>query len=213
MSDSEDDFMSDKFLVEAPVETTYSSRRRRAAASGAAKARANETLPLREREAAARREGLNRSLFEEPKKESGQAKAMDLMKKMGWSVGEGLGRRRSASPERPAASERADREHEAPRGIGARGLGSGRAEPVRISMWAGRRGLAARSPSPPPPPKRGEISAARQRELDEEAGSFRGRRGAEAEARDIERKEEKARQLLVELDEAKGVKVSSAVKT
>jgi hypothetical protein len=80
-------------------------------------------------------------------------------------------------------------------------------------MWAGRRGLAARSPSPPPPPKRGEISAARQRELDEEAGSFRGRRGAEAEARDIERKEEKARQLLVELDEAKGVKVSSAVKT
>ncbi|BEI84498.1 hypothetical protein CcaverHIS002_0411020 [Cutaneotrichosporon cavernicola] len=224
MSDSEDDFMSDKYLVETSVESTYSSRRRRAAASGAAKAKANETLPLREREAAARREGLNRSLFEGEKK-GGQAKAMDLMQKMGWSVGEGLGRRRSASPERAPShpTGNVDREREggragigAGRGIGASAVGATTAsagigapslvEPIRISMWAGRRGLAARSPSPPPPPKRGEMSDARARLLDEEGGKYRGRWGAEAGARDAERKEEKARELLIEMDGAKSIK-------
>lgn len=145
--------MSDKFLVEAPsASETYSSRRKRQEAASAARAGANEKLPLREREAQRRREGLNKSLFDEgdsdgagKPKEQGQAKAMDLMMKMGWKVGEGLGRRRSASPEkRGGSSGRADRELSPPTGEEGRGgIGSSRgwepkrAEPVRISMWAG----------------------------------------------------------------------------
>lgn len=136
MSDSEDDFMSDKFLVDVPVETTYASRRSKAALEGLRKSQAHNArnVPLREREEMRRKEGLSTSLFHQgessssrggigssarpsapPPKETGQSKAMDLMKKMGWNVGESLGRRRSASPERKEK----------------------KAEPIRISMWAG----------------------------------------------------------------------------
>lgn len=241
--------MSDKFLVEAaPSTETYSSKRKRQEAQSAARAKENEKLPLREREAQRRHEGLNRSLFEDDDgervakpKEQGQAKAMGLMMKMGWKVGEGLGRRRSASPgkDKPEPSGRADREREEDAlrgGIGARpavgaslstaGIGRtarSRAEPVRISMWAGtlalrlaimltagRKGLAARSPSPPPLNKK-ELSDERLRELGNKASHFRGRWGAENSAKDIERKAEKARNLLIEYDAEKGVKVSFQV--
>lgn len=118
MSDSEDDFMSDKYLVDAPAaETTYSRRRERQTLASLRKGQANNVAPLKEREAVRRHEGLNTSLADKPA-EGGQAKAMGLMMKMGWKVGEGLGRRRSASPERGERSR-------------------SRAEPIRVSMWAG----------------------------------------------------------------------------
>lgn len=47
-----------------------------------------------------------------------------------------------------------------------------------------------------------------QERLESSAASFRGRVGADFEARDMERKEAKAREILVELDEKRGVKVS-----
>jgi hypothetical protein len=137
--------MSDKFLVDVPQETTYSSRRAKAQLAGQRRGQAHNArdAPLKEREEQRRREGLNRSLFDEegdgeaprgglgsstqgagtsvPKpRDAGQAKAMDFMKKMGWSVGESLGKRRSASPER----KNNDKQPKP-------------AEPIRISMWAG----------------------------------------------------------------------------
>lgn len=120
MSDSEDDFMSDKYLVDAPApETTYTRRRERQTLQSLRKGQANNPAPLKEREAVRRHEGLNTSLTEKPA-DGGQAKAMGLMMKMGWKMGEGLGKRRSASPERVGGSEKRSR-----------------AEPIRVSMWAG----------------------------------------------------------------------------
>lgn len=272
MSDSEDDFMSDKFLVDTPAttDTSYTARRKRQQLESHRKGQANNKLSLRELEAQRRREGLNKSLFDmddgdgeegdvfaaaaasgsssskqqqaatAKPKEAGKSKAMDLMMKMGWKVGEGLGRRRSASPERqPSSSTAVDRERDdeddaPPRG----GIGAsrGRAEPIRISMWAGtfklklhwplatgthapadnpfitgRKGLSARSPSPPPLRGRNDphyLPPGRHAALDSAARSFRGRQGAEQTVKETERKEHKARQLLVDFDKEKGVTVS-----
>jgi hypothetical protein len=178
MSDSEDDFMSDKFLVDAPKASgpsTYSDRRNISTLKSMRKGQANQTLTHKQQEEKNRREGLSTSLFDTAKKDEagvegsngggGGTKAMEFMKKMGWSVGEGLGRKRSASPP-PAkrqkqgggigatavGAEEEEEEDEAPRG----GLGSNsrtRVEPLRISLWSGRKGLSARDPSPPPLPQ------------------------------------------------------------
>lgn len=73
----------------------------------------------------------------------------------------------------------------------------------------GRKGLSARSPSPPPLNKSG-MSDERMHELGNKASTFRERWGAEASAKDTERKAEKARNLLIDMDAAKGVKVGPA---
>ncbi|EJT45576.1 hypothetical protein A1Q1_06022 [Trichosporon asahii var. asahii CBS 2479] len=227
MSDSEDDFMSDKFLVDAPSasEQTYSARRAAAQRKSAAKVAAHtaQQRPLREIEAERRKAGLARNLLADsddededegegrgklaakPKRTEGQSKAMGLMKAMGWTPGEALGRRRSASPPsksratEPSDPTNASSSSSGHAGIGARGRE--RAEPIRISMWAGRRGLAARTPSPPPLHKK----ESNLESLAADVERFRGRRGAEEEQRANERKAHKARELLVEFDTEKGV--------
>lgn len=225
MSDSEEDFMSDKFLVDAPSasEQTYSSRRAAAQRRSAAKVAAHtaQQRPLREIEAERRKAGLARNLLADsdddeedegrkklavkPTRTQGQNKAMGLMKAMGWTPGEALGRRRSASPpSKPTAPSDPSSSTSGHAGIGARGRAE-RAEPIRISMWAGRRGLAARTPSPPPLNKRKESNL---ESLAADVEKFRGRRGAEEEQRSNERKAHKARELLVEYDKEKGVVVS-----
>jgi len=167
MSDSEDDFMSDKFLVDAPAKSgpsTYSDRRNITTLKSMRKGQANNQLTHKQQEEKNRRDGLSTSLFESTKKDddkgevaapAGGTKAMEFMKKMGWNVGEGLGRKRSESPP-PAKRQRNDAAEEddddAPRGgLGSRGRS--KVEPLRISLWSGRKGLTARDPSPPPLPK------------------------------------------------------------
>lgn len=222
--------MSDKFLVDAPSasEQTYSARRAAAQRKSAAKVAAHtaQQRPLREIEAERRKAGLARNLLADsddededegegrrklapkPTRTQGQSKAVGLMKAMGWTPGEALGRRRSASPPsksratEPSDPTNASSSSSGHAGIGARGRE--RAEPIRISMWAGRRGLAARTPSPPPLHKK----ESNLESLAADVERFRGRRGAEEEQRANERKAHKARELLVEFDTEKGVVVS-----
>ncbi|KAL7424545.1 hypothetical protein Q5752_000229 [Cryptotrichosporon argae] len=217
MSDSEDDFMSDKYLVEAPAVTaTYTAKRARQQLHNHRAGQAKNLLSKKEEEARRRREGLGTSLFERERgaeasssatgssssgtqggasssKSPKGSKAMEMMMKMGWSVGEGLGRRRSASPERdgggPAARER------------------GRVEPIRVSMWAGRKGLSARTPSPPPLLRDTDaLPAARLAALDASTTDYRAVRGHEFEARELAKKASAARARLVDFDADKGVK-------
>ncbi|KAI0773935.1 hypothetical protein C8Q74DRAFT_797877 [Fomes fomentarius] len=102
MSDEEDDYLSDKFLIEAaPASSssapkTYVDRRKETLRRAAQKNEENRKKSRREREREAREEALNRSLFEraqEEAKESGQQnKALAMMLKMGFKPGKALGK-------------------------------------------------------------------------------------------------------------------------
>ena len=227
MSDSEDDFMSDKFLVDAPTPTSesYTARRSAAQLKSLRAGQAKATLSHKQREEAQRREGMATSLFEKRNEAEGSGRggggrAVEMMLKMGWKVGEGLGRKRSISPvlsqdvkrSRNAEKEE-EREEEPPRG----GIGSTsrvkelpRTEPIRVSMWAGRKGLSARSPSPPPLPQGRNPDALDPRKmarLGEAMESFRERQRREFGDREVERKAGRAREVLVRFDGERGVKV------
>lgn len=219
MSDSEDDFMSDKFLVEAPVaEKTYKAKRDASLLKGQRAGLAKNLQSTKAREEQQRREGLNTSLFEKPDHQeasgSGGGKAMAMMMKMGWKVGEGLGKK---DLEEPVAAKRKmgdeEEEEETPRGgIGSSSRKVPRTEPIRISLWSGRKGLTARDPTPPPIPTSNRnpdsLDDAKMARLGQRTDQFRERQKQTFAERDEERKEFKARELLIKYDEESGVKVS-----
>lgn len=232
--------MSDKFLVDAPVEKKSYTARREAQQLKSLRAGQAKNMPsLAQLEKERRNAGLSTSLFDKQEGqasgssgagESGGNKAMGMMMRMGWKVGEGLGKKRSTSPDAPSKRARLgngdeDEGADAPRG----GLGSnratasastsvnpsarGRVEPIRVSMWAGRKGLSAREPTPPPLPNSSgrnldALDPNKMKRLGEETESFRERQRREFGEKEIERKEFKARERLVQLDQEKGVKVS-----
>lgn len=172
MSDSEDDFMSDKFLVpDGPAKPARSYADKRKAAEK--KHLASQPRSLKVREEEARRKALETSLFDdyqpttkdaEPAAPQPGAKAMNMMLKMGWKVGEGLGRKgddihEPVNPEKEKGqhgnlsdeeTEPAERE-KAGLGMASRkrrrstdspaadepSTSKQRVEPIRISRWAG----------------------------------------------------------------------------
>lgn len=225
MSDSEDDFMSDKFLVEAPAaEKTYRAKRDASLLKGHRAGLANNKLSLKAREEQQRREGLNTSLFDKKDDPStnasaGGGKAMAMMMKMGWKVGEGLGKKDDDSVE-PSSSKRkqGDGEEEGSEdavpkgGIGSSSRKAARTEPIRISLWSGRKGLSARDPTPPPVPTSNRnpdmLDERKMARLGQATDQFRDRQRMTYKEREDERKEAKARELLIGYDEEKGVRVS-----
>ena len=141
---------------------------------------------------------------------------MAMMMKMGWKVGEGLGKRSPSPPGGASKRARLDpgdggEEEEAPRGgIGSRA--KGRAEPIRVSLWAGRKGLTARSPSPPPLRTTSNrnpdaLDPSKLARLGERTDDFREARRKQFAAKEMENKEWKAREMLVKLDEENGTTV------
>ena len=99
MSSDEDDYLSAKYLVDAPQPAptkTYSQLRKDAQKRGQVKQEQNRVKSRRERELEAREEGLSKSLFERAKEEeeaglgSGN-KALSIMMKMGFKPGQSLG--------------------------------------------------------------------------------------------------------------------------
>jgi hypothetical protein len=149
-SESEEDFMSDKFLAsvsEPAVPQTYSARRNQQTLKSlrAGQANAKPTQKLAVREEIARREGLERNLFEEPERNAGGNKAMAMMMKMGWTPGESMGKKKEEATGSKRTRDEEGDDEDAPRG----GIGSSsrlkvqrspsppaqRTEPIRISMW------------------------------------------------------------------------------
>ncbi len=103
MSDDDDDYLSDKFLLEATASSskpsapkTYAERRKDALKRSALKNEQNKTKSRNEREREAREDALGRSLFERARQEaedSGQQnKALAMMMKMGFKPGQALGK-------------------------------------------------------------------------------------------------------------------------
>lgn len=253
MSDSEDDFMSDKFLVDAPPPEplNYSARRAKESLKSQRLGQAKNQLKLKDLEEQRRKEGLETSLFErfgddrgnskdkETAEEAGKGgnRAIEMMMKMGWKVGQGLGKKRSpAPPSRPSSSSRGwigskrlrlDDEHESDDEKNGQGHQGGlkderererestgpRTEPIRISLWTRRKGLSARSPSPPPLPLNTAnrnpdvLDNAKMEQLGRATEGFRDRQRVEWAEKERERKGKKARELLVEMDREKGFNV------
>lgn len=113
MSDNEDDYLSDKFLLE-PASTpssgpkTYSQRRKDAARVAAIKNAQNRKRSRREMEVESREEGLSKSLFERAQEEEAsvgqQNKALAMMMKMGFKPGQALGQTEEDQPLDPVPS-------------------------------------------------------------------------------------------------------------
>jgi hypothetical protein len=136
---------------------------------------------------------------------------MAMMMKMGWKVGEGLGKK---DVEEPTMKRKVDdeEEDEAPRGgIGSSSRKAPRTEPIRVSLWSGRKGLTARDPTPPRIPTSNRnpdlLDENKMARLGQKTDQFRERQKQTFAERDEERKEFKARELLVSYDAEAGVKV------
>lgn len=96
--DSDDDYLSDKFLTitEPQKPKTYGEKRKEALRKSLLKDEQNKTKSTRQLELESREEGLSRSLFEraEDDKASGRGtenKALSMMMKMGFKPGQALG--------------------------------------------------------------------------------------------------------------------------
>ena len=146
MSD-EDDYLSDKFLVEAnssassSTSKTYAERRKEALKRSALKNEQNRKKSLKEREREAREEALNRSLFERAQEEaqgSGQQnKALAMMMKMGFKPGQALGKEEDEARVRNAAwSVEGEGEEQHPTPADLPRVQEKEAEPVRAGIGA-----------------------------------------------------------------------------
>lgn len=102
MSDEEDDYLSDKFLLASAAAPpsqpkTYAERRKEAQKLAQIKNEQNRHKSQRQIELESREEGLSKSLFERAKEEeelgitSGN-KALSMMMKMGFKPGQALGK-------------------------------------------------------------------------------------------------------------------------
>lgn len=101
-ADDDDDYLSDKFLINASANTTaksttYSQIRKEAQKKAQQKNEQNRHKSRRQLELESREEGLSKSLFERAKEEevsglSGSSnKALSIMMKMGFKPGQSLG--------------------------------------------------------------------------------------------------------------------------
>ncbi|EJF62970.1 hypothetical protein DICSQDRAFT_56917 [Dichomitus squalens LYAD-421 SS1] len=232
MSDEEDDYLSDKFLVESTssstssAPTTYAERRKEALKRAAQKNEQNRTKSLREREREAREEALNRSLFEraqEEAQESGQQnKALAMMMKMGFKPGQALGREDQEIAIPGNLPRVQEKEAEPVRaGIGARPAHdaleavvkeapapgpspSHRKVPLAINEWQGKKGigLGKRARSPTAPER-----LAKMAKMAEERThvSFRDRARQEYEERRAAGRLHPAQRTCATLDEKAGI--------
>src|SRR5258705_11264886 len=101
MSANDDDYLSDKFLVDPNASSsapcTYSQRRKGAKKRGQLKNERNRPKSRRQLELESRESGLSKSLFERAKEEETSGlgsgnKALSIMMKMGFKPGQSLGR-------------------------------------------------------------------------------------------------------------------------
>jgi hypothetical protein len=104
MSDDDDDYLSDKFLlpeaIHAAQPKTYSDIRKEALNKSTSRNEQNRTKSRKQLEQESRTEGLSKNLFAKAKEEeaaglSSGNKALSMMMKMGFTPGESLGRANS----------------------------------------------------------------------------------------------------------------------
>lgn len=148
----EDDYLSDKFLVETAAQSapkTYAQRRQEALKQSRVKNEQNRIKSRRQREQESREEGLGKSLFERAQEEeaaAGGSKALGIMMKMGFKVGQTLGKAEDSPPKTtvpfpgPSEDEQGtsrDRSESAD-GENSTGKLQHKIEPLPLNEWQGK---------------------------------------------------------------------------
>lgn len=143
MSD-EEDYLSDKFLVEAVVPSslpkTYAQRRQESLKQSRIKNEQNRLKSRRQREQESREEGLRKSLFERAKEdgsEGGENKALGIMLKMGFKIGQSLGQKEGSTAHEgtPPPGPSGNDEYTERRDISPDS--THRVEPLPLNEWSG----------------------------------------------------------------------------
>lgn len=142
MSDDED-YLSDKFLVDAAASSsqpkTYAQRRQESLKQSRIKNEQNRLKNRRQREEESREEGLRKSLFERAKQETeGENKALGIMLKMGFKIGQSLGQKEGSPPHEDTPSK--DDANDSSEPTERRNISSDsshRAEPLPLNEWSG----------------------------------------------------------------------------
>jgi hypothetical protein len=145
----EDDYLSDKFLVEASTSApkTYVDRRKEAQKQSRVKNDQGRIKSRRQRELESREEALNKSLIAKAKEDEedgiGNAnKALSIMMKMGYKPGEPLGRDQNE----PGLAEKPHIPTDQQVDVEQSDCGRRRTEPLPIHEWDGAYGLPRYSP-------------------------------------------------------------------
>jgi len=166
MSAEDDDYLSDKFLVDLSANSsaprTYAQIRKEAQKSSRLKNDQNRTKNRRQLELESREAGLSKSLFERAKEEEASGlnsgnKALSIMMKMGFKPGQSLGRagdqeddneteKTASAPAGPTVSitkgkENSPTEDDTQNGRSAsprpKGHTTHKTEPLPLQEWAG----------------------------------------------------------------------------
>lgn len=152
MSGDEDDYLSDKFLVDAsantPAPKTYAQIRKEAEKKAKIKNNENRLKSRRQREVESREEGLSKSLFDRAKEEedagiSSGNKALSMMMKMGFKPGQSLGKveeSTSTLPQTalPGPNDKAPAgEDPAEQSTAVEKRPAHKLEPIPLNEWAG----------------------------------------------------------------------------
>ncbi|KAI6034308.1 hypothetical protein BKA83DRAFT_20714 [Pisolithus microcarpus] len=192
MSD-EEDYLSDKFLVETSGTTqpkTYAQRRQEALKQSRQRNEQNRTKSRRQREQESREDGLSKSLFERARqdKDAGANKALGIMMKMGFQLGQSLGRSEDSPPTEVAALP--DTSHSPPASHTDSSKQKRNVEPLPLNEWAGKKGIGLG--------KRSRSAGASEQ-------SFRDRSRREYEQRHAESRLVLAQRTCSNLDEEAGI--------
>ncbi|KIJ70278.1 hypothetical protein HYDPIDRAFT_164369 [Hydnomerulius pinastri MD-312] len=223
MSDEEDDYLSDKFLVETTTAATsqpktYAQRRQEALKQSQLKNEQNRQKSRRQIEQESREEGLGKSLFERAKedKDGGENKALGIMMKMGFKMGQSLGKMEDSPPKEtaplPGPSEESDgtsengtRESSEVADAPSTSIKTRhKVEPLPLNEWTGKKGIGlgkrARSPG-------ASDRFAKMAKMAEVASheSFRDRSRREYEEKRAEARLAPARRTCLTLDEKAGI--------
>ncbi|EEB89775.1 hypothetical protein MPER_12095 [Moniliophthora perniciosa FA553] len=218
MSDEEDDYLSDKFLIEStttkpPGTKTYSQLRKDAQKLAQIKNEQNRQKSRRERELEAREEGLSKSLFHRAQEEEASGtsnKALSIMMKMGFKPGESLGKVEDEGKEKDK-DEANDYSEQTSDALNDQEktesrISGHRKEPIPLNEWSGRQGIGTsrklkRGPSPTSAER-----VAKMAKMEEESAKddFRNRTRREYEERRAEGRLGPAQRTCMTLDEKAG---------
>ncbi|KIY72921.1 hypothetical protein CYLTODRAFT_343206 [Cylindrobasidium torrendii FP15055 ss-10] len=201
MSDDEDDYLSDKFLLAsaAPAVTkTYSDLRKDAQKKSFLRNEQNRQRSNRELEQESREEGLSKSLFERAKEEEAagiQNKGMSMLLKMGFKPGQSLGNLdepaqvQDTSDEATPAAPSSSKPHIT--------------VPIAVNEWDGRKGIGTkkRALSPSAAERIAKMAKMAQTTTDSD---FRDRARKEYEERRAEGRLVSAQSTCTKLDEEAG---------